>query len=132
MKDKMSLVRRYFEMIERFETDMGKFSSVFHPEFIQIEFPNAIAKNGQERGIDGCREGLEKGKKILSHQKMDVTGHFESGSYLNVEAKWSGTMALDIGPFKKGQVMKAHLCMVFEFKDGRIFRQRNYDCYEPL
>jgi len=28
--------------------------------------------------------------------------------------------------------MTAHFCMVLELEDGRIRRQRNYDCFEPF
>jgi hypothetical protein len=31
-----------------------------------------------------------------------------------------------------GQRLIAHLCLIFEFKDGLIFRQRRYPCYEIL
>jgi hypothetical protein len=31
-----------------------------------------------------------------------------------------------------GDIMVAHLCMVFRLKDGRIIEQRNYDCYEDF
>ena len=41
-------------------------------------------------------------------------------------------MAMDAGPLKKGQRLAAHFCMIFEFKEGLIHRQRNYDCFEPF
>lgn len=28
--------------------------------------------------------------------------------------------------------MVAHICIVFTVRDGRIFLQRNYDCYEDF
>ena len=30
-----------------------------------------------------------------------------------------------------GASMKAHFAMFFEFREGRIALQRNYDCFEP-
>jgi phosphatidylserine synthase len=31
-----------------------------------------------------------------------------------------------------GAVLRGHCAMVFDFVDGKIARQRNYDCYEPF
>ena len=28
--------------------------------------------------------------------------------------------------------MTAHFAQIFECKDGKIYRQRNYDCFEPF
>jgi hypothetical protein len=31
-----------------------------------------------------------------------------------------------------GDAMTARFCIVLEMEDGRIRRQRNYDCFEPF
>ena len=38
----------------------------------------------------------------------------------------SGPLALE-----SGSSLRAHFAMFFEFKDGLISSQRNYDCFEP-
>jgi ketosteroid isomerase-like protein len=39
-------------------------------------------------------------------------------------------LAIPIGTLAPGDRMKAHFAMFFEFRDGRIALQRNYDCFE--
>jgi len=58
---------------------------------------------------------------------LSVWAHPDDEAYL-----CGGTMAMDAGVLKSGQVMKAYFCMIFEFSDGKIHRIRNYDCFEPL
>ena len=41
-------------------------------------------------------------------------------------------MAVDAGHLEASTELKAHICAVFELKVGLIYRQRNYDCYEPF
>jgi ketosteroid isomerase-like protein len=47
-----------------------------------------------------------------------------------VEVLWTGILAVPFGALTSGSEMKAHLAMFFEFRDGRIALQRNYDCFE--
>lgn len=132
MSDKRKLIQKYFQLLETFSSDQTGFKSVLHPELVQTEYPNLINKAGQERGLEGCLRGAEAGKKLLTEQHIEISNAFESGNQMSVEAVWTGRMATDAGHLRKGQELKAFLCMVFEFKDGKIFRQRNYDCYEPF
>ena len=38
---------------------------------------------------------------------------------------------VDAGPFIAGQTLRARFAIFLEFRDGRIARQRNYDCFDP-
>lgn len=124
--------RKYLKAIEDFALDAQGMEGVLHPEFVQIELPNALNKNGQRSSRDECFTRMKTAKAILSAQKFDLTNHCESGDKLFVECVWTGTMAMDAGPLKKGQALKASFCMAFDFKDGMLHRQRNYDCFEPF
>jgi ketosteroid isomerase-like protein len=31
-----------------------------------------------------------------------------------------------------GEELEAHFALFLEFRDGRIWRQRNYDCFQPF
>jgi hypothetical protein len=35
------------------------------------------------------------------------------------------------GTLKLGDQLRARFAQVFEFKDGLIWRQRNYNCFDP-
>jgi ketosteroid isomerase-like protein len=132
MTPKGQLVQKYFQLLESFETDQNQFEKIWHSEFLQTEFPNLISPKGQRSDFKVSLERLGMGRQLLANQSIEITNQSESGEQIFVEAIWSGTMAVEMGPLKKNQVVKAFLCMAFEFKDGKIFRQRNYDCYEPL
>lgn len=41
-----------------------------------------------------------------------------------------GILAVPLGTTPAGAALKAHLAMFFEISDGRISRQRDYDCFE--
>jgi len=45
---------------------------------------------------------------------------------------WRGTLALPLKSMAAGVVITVHCAFVFEWKDGKIWPQRNYDCYEPF
>jgi hypothetical protein len=44
----------------------------------------------------------------------------------------TGSPGRCIGQLQPGQEMRAHFAVFLEFRDGRIRRQRNYDCFEPF
>ncbi|MCH2471184.1 MAG: nuclear transport factor 2 family protein [Gemmatimonadetes bacterium] len=48
-----------------------------------------------------------------------------------VEVEWSGTLGVSVGDLGSGTVMRARFAQFFEFQDGRIVAQRNYDCFYP-
>jgi len=130
MQDKMAIVRRYFTLLETFNTEPSDFLKVLHRDFVQTEFPNLMNKELRERGIEGCIKGALMGKKILSFQRLEATKQYESGdNNLIVEAVWTAKVSVAAGTLKKDQPLKAYICMIFEFKEGKIVGQRNYDCY---
>jgi len=47
-----------------------------------------------------------------------------------LEAEWVGTLAAAFGTIPAGGQMKAFLAVFLDFRDGKIIKQRNYDCYE--
>jgi hypothetical protein len=132
MKTKVEVIRYYFSLLESFNTDEIEFKKVLHQDFRQKELPNLLNKNGQESDRTDSIRRAALGKKILSQQKMVIENYFENGAQIVVETTWSGTLAIDVGNLKAKQSIKAYFCIVCEFKDGKIYRQRNYDCFEPF
>lgn len=130
MSQQIETVKSYLRLLENFSTESSDFEKVLHPDVLQIEYPNLLNKKGQERGLEGMLQGAAVGKKILRSQRIEIKNSFENKQQLVAEAVWTGIVANDLGSLKKDQVIKAFFCMVFEFKDGKIFRQRNYDCFE--
>jgi len=46
-----------------------------------------------------------------------------------VQMAWSGTLAVAAGPLPAGHVMRAEICSIIEVRDGKIWRQEQYDCF---
>ncbi len=70
-------------------------------------------------------------KLLFTTSIYEIKNAVVSGDSVAVEVLWTGTLAIAFGTLTAGSQMRAHSAMFFEFKDGRIASQRNYDCFEP-
>jgi hypothetical protein len=128
-------IKTYLAFIQNlvtYVTDKEAYAHIVHQEVTYFEYPNLINRKGQVRGAEKGFEGVAMGKKILAEQQYRFVSIIEIDNKLFVEGVWTGTMAIDAGPLAKGQQLKAYLCMIVEFRDGKIYSQRNYDCYVPF
>src|SRR5262249_24180545 len=126
------LIRRYFDLLARFSTDRGAFEEILHPDVRQREFPNLLNRHGQESDLADLLRRAALGKTILAKQSYDITNVVEGTGQAVVEAVWRGELAADVGTLKVGQKLMAYFCVLLELKDGKIYRQRNYDCFESF
>ncbi|MCW3462552.1 nuclear transport factor 2 family protein [Chitinophaga nivalis] len=131
MDEKLALVYRYFQLLENFSTDPDEFAGIFHPDIIQTAYPNQLSNDIKQRNFDNMLESMTTNKLMLKSQQFSVQKALQTGQTLVVEARWTGEIRVDAGRFRRGQIMKAFICTIIEFRDGKIYRQRNYDCYEP-
>lgn len=104
----------------------------YHPEVIQIEYPNTLTRSLTQRNFEELKEASEKGKSVLEQQRYEVLKSYETEDAVIIEAIWHGTLAVPIGNLKPGDEMRAYFAQFYEFKDARIIKQRNYDCFEPF
>jgi hypothetical protein len=126
------MIREYLQLLEQFQTDEAKYHHLLHPQIEQTEFPNALNRNGQKSDWADLFRRMKLAPTILSQQRYAIQSISENKDTAVVETKWTGVMGVDAGPLKKGQELRAHICLVLEFKGGLIFRQRNYDCFESF
>jgi ketosteroid isomerase-like protein len=91
-----------------------------------------LNRNGQTSDVAETVSRSARSKEVLRAQTFAITSMVESGATVVIEARWSGELAVDVGPLKAGKTMAADFCMVFEFRDGLIHRVRNYDCFAPF
>ena len=122
----------FLNHLENLSDDPDDYMNLIHAEVEFRELPNLLNKNGQVRNLEMSLEGVKKAKMILVEQKYEIISKIEDGDKITVEKIWTGKISVDIGSLKKGQELKAYICAVVEFKDGRIYRHRSYDCYEPF
>lgn len=126
--ENLESVRRYLQAIERGEGSLEFFAE----DVVQEEFPNRLVPNGATRDLDSLREAGQKGKKVMTRQRYEVLNAIASGNQVAVEAIWVGTLAVPFGSIPAGGEMRARFAIFLEFRDGKIVRQRNYDCFDPF
>lgn len=131
MNDNEKLVLDFLKMLESRKSadDLDDF---YHPDVEQIEFPNAITRRTATRNIKDLKDASEKGSAILTKEEFEVKNLISAGETVILECIWRGTLAVPLGNIPVGGQMTAYFAQIFEFKDGKIFRQRNYDCFEPF
>lgn len=122
--------RKYLTAIERgaIGDDLAAF---FSPDVVQQEFPNRLTPNGATRNLAQILEGAERGQAILQSQRYEVLDAIASGDEVVLEVQWTGKMAIAVAGLPAGGEMRARFAVFIEYRDGKIVRQRNYDCFEP-
>jgi hypothetical protein len=80
--------------------------------------------------LKGAPEGAGRGKKTMATQIYKITHEMADRVRLAMEAEWVGTGSV-FGSIPAGGQMKAFFAVFLEFREGKIVRQRNYDCFEP-
>ena len=68
----------------------------------------------------------------MPSQRYDVQAAFATGDTVILEVIWAGRLSVPIGKLGVGDEMRARFAVFLEFADGKIRRQRNYDCFEPF
>lgn len=68
----------------------------------------------------------------MSKEEDEVKATYAIGEKVILECIWKGTLAISIGNLPVDGQMVAYFAQIFEFKEEKIFRQRNYDCFEPF
>jgi ketosteroid isomerase-like protein len=105
--------------------------SFFASDVVQEEFPNRLLPNGATRDLQAMKEARARGRSLLKAENFEVVNAIASDERVGMEVTWTGTVRDAAGPFAAGQALRARFAMFMEFRDGRIVRQRNYDCFDP-
>lgn len=130
----LALVRRFLDAVDRGTRDelpTDAFAAYLHPEIEQRELPNKFAPTGAVRDLAALRKNAGAGRRLMASQRYEITSAVARGDTVALEGRWTGVLAVALGELPAGHVVRAHLAMFFELKDGRIWRQRNYDCFDP-
>ncbi|MFD7663819.1 nuclear transport factor 2 family protein [Streptomyces sp. NPDC059788] len=120
---------RYHEAVSRGAVG-DELARFFHEEAVQQEFPNLLFPDGVRRALPDVLASAERGRGVLGHQRFEVHNAVAAGDQVALEVTWAGTLAAPMGGLPAGHVLRAHIAVFLEFRDGRIVAQRNYDCYE--
>jgi ketosteroid isomerase-like protein len=125
------IVIKFISAIEN-KKDFSVLAQFYHPEIEQIEFPNLLLKNKTTRNLNDLKEAFAKGKSVLQGEKYNILTSYIFENKVIIEAEWTGVLAIPIGSKKIGDELKANFAQFYEFKNGKIVRQRNYDCFEQF
>ena len=131
MTDPKAFVSEYIGAIQAGATGHA-LARFFTDDVVQDEFPNRLMPAGATRNLAAILEGAERGQLVLRKQEFQIHNVVSSDSTIVVELTWLGTLAIAIGALTPGNQMRARFCIVLELKDGRIQRQRNYDCFDAF
>jgi ketosteroid isomerase-like protein len=130
--DPAAVVDRYLAVVADLAAEPGALAALVDPEVRFVEHPNLVAPVGRRRDAATALAAREHSRALLAEHRFDVREHIVAGDRVVTRAKWSGTLAIDAGPWPAGTELHAECCMVFTVRDGRIAQQENYDCYEPV
>lgn len=128
--DNLAIARRYLEALEN-GAEGGALAEFFTKDVEQEEFPNRLSPIGAHRDLKALLDSAKKGKRTLRAQKYDIMHSIVDGDSVALEVFWSGYLATPVDTLPADSEMRAHLSIWLEFKDGKICRQHNYDCFDP-
>lgn len=101
-------------------------------DIVQEEFPNLLLPQGAVRDFINLRASYDRSRYILASQSFEIVNALASGNCVVMETIWTATLAVAVGKLAPGHTMRARFAQFFEFRDGLIFRIRNYDCFERI
>lgn len=128
--ENLELARRYVLAVQDGATG-ERLAAFLHPEVEAQELPNRLVPNGGRSDLAGMLAAAERGQKNVRAQRYEVLNALVWGEAVALEVDWSGTLAVPLVGLPAGYVMRARFAMFLELRDGRIYRVRNYDCFEP-
>ena len=125
----LKTIRAYLKAVEGAATGEA-LSRFYTSDALQIELPNRLNPNGGQSDLARLLKRAEQVHSLLKGQSYTVHSEVAQGSMVAIEATWVGILAVPLESLKAGASMKAHFAIFFEMCDGKIFRQRSYDCFE--
>lgn len=129
--DNLSTVLDFLKTLEN-RTSTAELERFFHPEIEQREFPNSVTKNLAIRNLHALKEASDRGQKVMTKERYEILKSYSIGDTVIIECIFRGTLAIPLGTIPAGGDMVAYFAQFYDFKDGKIYRWRNYDCFEPF
>ena len=106
--------------------------ALFTPHATTLEHPNAIKPKGGTATLDQILSASIAGAKMLVQQRYDLVDAIAHDNLAILRLLWTGTIAADVGPFRAGQALRAHIAQFITTEGDRISRIETFDCYEPV
>jgi ketosteroid isomerase-like protein len=129
--ENIDTAKRYLRAIED-GVSFEDLASFFTSDVVQHEYPNQFVPQGAQRGIQQLREAAERGRRVVISQRYEIRNILASGDWVALEVNWIAIIAVLVGSIPAGGEMRANFGMFLQFRDGKIARQHNYDCFDPF
>ncbi len=97
-----------------------------------VEMPNRISPQGSRRDRATAIASAHRGRALMSAQTYDIVSSIAVDDRVVLELAWSGTLAIQLQHLAPGSKMIGYMSIFLELREGKIWRQRNYDCYPPF
>ena len=128
--DNLAFARRYLEALEN-GVDGSALADFFTKDVVQEEFPNRLSPIGAHRDLAAILDAARRGKQVMRAQRFEIRNSIVDGDNVALEVFWSGLLAVPVDTLPADSEMRAHFSVWLEFRDGKIARQHNYDCFDP-
>lgn len=127
----LDLVLDYLKALED-GAEEARLASFFTPDVEQREYPNRLVERGVARDLEALLAASRKGRNLLENQRYVVKNALVEGDRVALEVSWSARLLVPLGSLAAGDWMTAESGMFFWLRDGRVFRQHNFDCFAPF
>ena len=121
------IVTAYIRAVEA--QDLDEVGRLLHPEVENLEHPNKLLPAGQRYDLAAMRAAGERGRAVLASQRFEIRSIIVEGNRAAMQIAWSGTLKVAAGAMPAGHVLRAQVCSIIEIRDGKIWRQEQYDCF---
>jgi ketosteroid isomerase-like protein len=130
MPTNLEIARDYIRAIESGATgDM--LARFFTPDVAIREMPNRVAPHGSVSDLAKALETAKRGQQLFKQQTYAITNILGESDWVALEIDWIGVTAAQIQNLPPNSEMRDHAAVFLQFRNGRIARQRHYDCFEP-
>jgi ketosteroid isomerase-like protein len=113
-------VLAYIRAIEAM--DLDAVDAFLHPDLETIEHPNQLNPVGKRYDRTAMRAAGERGKAVMASQRYEVRAITVEDDRATVQMAWTGVLT-------SGTEMRAEICSCIELRDGKVWRQEQYDCF---
>jgi ketosteroid isomerase-like protein len=129
--ERVGLLRRYFDALESFAS-VDEIGAFLHPEAKLVELPHGFAPDGVTRDRATFLATTQKAPTLFSSQRYVVRSAILEGSNAAVEVEWRASLSQAARSDERARgasTLRAVFAIFFEFRDGQIIAQRNYNCF---
>lgn len=92
------------------------------PRVELIEHPNQVSPAGKHYDRAAICAAGERGKQLMASERYLIRSMIVDGERAAVQIEWTGLLS-------SGLELRAQICSIIELRDGKVWRQEQYDCF---